>query len=80
MLFFGFSHVSKIFGFEYVGELYGFVALSNWISNTICPSIYYKISHFSENKKDKVYFYIFIAGGAFCFIASVLAFFDKDKN
>ena len=43
-------------------------------------SIYYIVTHFSENKNDKNYFYIFIAGASCCFIAAVLAFFDKEKK
>ena len=73
-------HVSKVFGFEYAGELYGFVSLSTGISNMTSSSIYYIVSHFSDKKNDKNYFYIFIAGASCCFIAAVLAFFDKEKK
>ena len=75
-----FPNVSKIFGFNYAGELYGFVVLSSGVSTIIGSSIYYTISHFSDNKDDKAYLYIFIIGAVCNVIAGILAFFDKERK
>ena len=75
-----FPYVSKIFGFLYAGELYGFVVLSTGISNMISSSAYYTISHFSDNKNNNAYFFIFISGSVCNILAGVLAFFDKEKK
>ena len=77
-----FPHVSKIYGFHYAGELYGFVVLSTGVSGMISSSIYYIISHFSENKgnNDSVYLVIFIIGAVLNVIAGILVFFDNERK
>ena len=76
-----FPYVSKIYGFNYAGELYGFVVLSTGISTMMSASIYYIISHFSddENNNDGAYLAIFLTGAVLNILAIVLAFFEKNE-
>ena len=73
-----FPYVSKIYGFNYAGELYGFVVLSTGISSMISASIYYTISHFSDND-DKTYLIIFLTGCVLNALAIVLAIFENNN-
>ena len=73
-----FPYVSKIYGFNYAGELYGFVVLSTGISSMISASIYYTISHLSDND-DMTYLIIFLAGCVLNALAIVLAIFENNN-
>ena len=76
-----FPYVSKIYGFNFAGELYGFVVLSTGISSMISSSVYYIISHFSDNKNnnDITYLIIFLIGSFLSIVAIILAFFEKKE-
>ena len=76
-----FPYVSKIYGFNFAGELYGFVVLSTGISSMISSSVYYIISHFSDNKNnnDITYLIIFLTGSFLSIVAIILAFFEKNE-
>ena len=73
-----FPYVSKIYGFNYAGELYGFVVLSTGISSMISASIYYIISHFSDNS-DGTYLIIFLIGCILNVLAIILALFESNE-
>ena len=76
-----FPYVSKIYGFNYAGELYGFVVLSTGISTMMSASIYYIISHFSddENNNDGAYLAIFLTGAVLNILAIILALSEKNE-
>ena len=74
-----FPYVSKIYGFNYAGELYGFVVLSTGISSMISASIYYTISHFSNNN-DGTYLIIFLTGCVLNALAIVLAILENNNH
>ena len=76
-----FPYVSKIYGFNFAGELYGFVVLSTGISSMISSSVYYIISHFSDNKNnnDITYLIIFLTGSFLSIVAIILSFFEKNE-